>query len=265
MPVHTTLHSALQPVYEPDSWDLALAIPMPPGWNLPPQETDIVDAGASGLYFTPEAPVMNINEWAPKITVGSVSGQPFVSKSACEMARPELKGRLALDGHVMPGFKHNLAGISKWCDEDCTVKYTKTDVTIYNPQGVPIVRGWRESPPSKLWRMALVPHKDQQDQQMQDHKGETVPLSAFSVYDLPSVEALVRFFHAAAGYPVKTTWLSAIKKGYFKTWPGLTYANASKYCPLATETLKGHLTQVRQGVRSTKNRLPQAKPDAERT
>ena len=32
-----------------------------------------------------------------------------------------------------------------------------------------------------------------------------VSLAAFSDYDLPSVEALVRHFHAAAGYPVRDT------------------------------------------------------------
>ena len=30
-------------------------------------------------------------------------------------------------------------------------------------------------------------------------------LQAFSAYDLPSVEALVRYFHAAAGFPVCNT------------------------------------------------------------
>ena len=87
---------------------------------------------------------------------------------------------------------------------------------------------------------------------MEDHGGKTVLLSAFSAYDLPSVEALVRLFHATAGYPLKSTWLRAIKKGYFDSWPGLTYANVNKYCPLAIETMRGHLTQVRQGLRSTK-------------
>ena len=175
-------------------------LPLPPSWKEDPRYTAIVDAGASGLYFMPEAPVTNIDVTAPRITVGTASGHPFESSATCEMALPELKDKIALDGHMMPGFKHNLAGISKWCDEDCTVKYTKKDVTIYNPQGVPIVRGWREAPPSKLWRMALVPDGKQD---IEDHDGDTVPLSAFSAYDLPSVEALVRFFHAAAGYPVK--------------------------------------------------------------
>ena len=34
--------------------------------------------------------------------------------------------------------------------------------------------------------------------------------TAFSAYDLPSVEALVQYFHAAAGYPVRETGLKIL-------------------------------------------------------
>ena len=84
----------------------------------------------------------------------------------------------------------------------------------------------------------------------------TASLAAFSAYDLPSVEALVQYFHAAAGYPVKDTWLKAIKAGNYKSWPGLTHQNASKYCPVPLATLKGHMVQTHQNVRSTKPKVP---------
>ena len=58
--------------------------------------------------------------------------------------------------------------------------------------------------------------------------------------------------NAAAGFPFKSTWLKAIKKGNFKTWPGLAYTNASKYYPHVVETIKGNMVQSSQGVRSTK-------------
>ena len=45
--------------------------------------------------------------------------------------------------------------------------------------------------------------------------------------------ALVRYLHVAAGFSVKSTWLEAIKSGNYSSWPGLTYANASKYCPIS--------------------------------
>ena len=73
-------------------------------------------------------------------------------------------------------------------------------------------------------------------------------IEAFSVYDLPSVEALVIYFHAAAGYPVQDTWLKEVKAGNYELWTGLTYNNATIYCPSADETIKGHMVKTRQGV-----------------
>ncbi|KAL7542248.1 hypothetical protein ACHAWF_007125 [Thalassiosira exigua] len=92
-----------------------------------------------------------------------------------------------------------------------------------------------------MWYFNLLPDEE-----------ELSHLEAFSAYDLPSVEALVRFFHAAAGFLVRDTWLRAIKNGNYDSWPGLTYNTAARYCPNADETLNGHMTQCRQGVRSTK-------------
>ena len=54
-----------------------------------------------------------------------------------------------------------------------------------------------------------------------DHK--TTTLQSFSDYDIPSVEALIRYFHVAAGFPVRNTWLEFIKAGNFVSWPGLAY------------------------------------------
>ena len=52
-----------------------------------------------------------------------------------------------------------------------------------------------------------------------DHK--TTTLQDFSVYDLPSLEALIQYFHVAAGFPVRDTWLKPINVGNFASWLGL--------------------------------------------
>ena len=59
--------------------------------------------------------------------------------------------------------------------------------------------------------------------------------------DLPSIGSLVGFYHACLRFPVKQTWLDAIKAGNCDTFDGLTYSNAGKYCPDAEETIMGHL------------------------
>jgi hypothetical protein len=74
------------------------------------------------------------------------------------------------------------------------------------------------------------------------------------VYDLPSTEQAIRWMHAVCGYPVKSTWLKAVKAGNFVGWPLLTERNITKYYPDAVETQKGHMNQARKNVRSTKSK-----------
>ena len=76
--------------------------------------------------------------------------------------------------------------------------------------------------------------------------------------DLSTMGALVGFYHACLGFPVKQTWLNAIKAGNFDSLPGLTYSNSAQYCPDADETIKGHLAQQRQNVKSTRPKPPTA-------
>ena len=81
-------------------------------------------------------------------------------------------------------------------------------------------------------------------------------LRAYIAYDLPSVEAPIRYFHAADRFPVRTTWIKAIKVGNYCTWPGLNLDNSTAYCPFADETIKRHIVQSRQGIRSTEPKIP---------
>ena len=63
---------------------------------------------------------------------------------------------------------------------------------------------------------------------------------------------MVRFLHAALGFPTKATLLAAARNGYLVTFPGLSEENLSKHFPESNETAKGHMKQSKQGVRSTK-------------
>eukprot|EP00956_Cyclotella_meneghiniana_P037733 scaffold143603_cov33-Cyclotella_meneghiniana.AAC.1 len=76
--------------------------------------------------------------------------------------------------------------------------------------------------------------------------------AAMNVYELPSTKEVVRFLHAALGFPTKATLLTAAKNGNLVTFPGLTPENINKHFPESDETQKGHMRQSRQGVRSTR-------------
>jgi len=75
------------------------------------------------------------------------------------------------------------------------------------------------------------------------------------VYDLPSTEQAIKWMHAVCGYPVKSTWLKAVKAGNYVGWPMLTERNVKKYYPETSETAKGHLNQTRKNVRSTRHKM----------
>ena len=213
-----------------------------------PSHTAIVDTGASNFYLTPSAPVTNLNPSATAVTVSDASG-----KQHCSSAQAKILLNLPdRNAKIMPSFQHNLMGIGKLCNNDCRVVFDKTVVTVFANDGSTLLQGWREQQGAKLWRFSLIPN-----QQISPEWSSQAPM-ALNVRDLPSVGALVHYLHAAAGFPVKATWLAAIKAGNYASWLGLTHANASKYCPSCDKTIKGHLTQVRQGIRLTKPKPPTA-------
>ena len=173
-------------------------------------------------------PHINFNPAAPKINVGTATGKVQQSTGTAELNIPMLPATFPKTGHVMKSFNHTLLGMGKICDADCRVEFTKDAVIVYNPQQHSILSGWRKKTGAKLWRISLNP--DQAHLPSIPATAITSNLQAFSayLYDLPSVEALVKYFHAEACFPVRDTWLKAIKNGNYASWPGLTHANATK-------------------------------------
>ena len=118
-------------------------------------------------------------------------------------------------------------------------------IVVYKPQQWPFITGWREHIGTKLWRIALLPPPSNLST---PPTGTTrASLQAFSAYDLRSLEALVRYFHAASGFPVRDTWLRAVKCGNYSSWTGPTHVNAARYCPSLEENIMVNIIKSRQG------------------
>jgi hypothetical protein len=204
-----------------------------------------------------------------------------------------------MQGHVMPSFPHTLVGLGPFADQGCQIIFTNKDVSVCNPQGVCILKGWREETGARLWRFPLkappacvVPpvapptpplppvatlsihpsrgldafdNANQACSVMYPHGCEQYLALATQLakptfdprsLDLPSIGALVGFYHACLGFPVKQTWLDAAKAGNCDSFDGLTYSNIARYCPDSDEIILGHLAQQHQNVRSTRPREP---------
>ena len=71
------------------------------------------------------------------------------------------------------------------------------------------------------------------------------------VQNIKLISEQVNYIYAACFSPVKSTFLKAIKTGYFSTFPNLTARNVDKYLITSVASAMGHLDQQYQGPRST--------------
>ena len=131
--------------------------------------------------------------------------------------------------------------------------FTKTGVTVHKEQDVlirmkrkPILIGVRDD--QGQYRIPLIQQRGQWQPQQPSKKARRALEQANSVYNLPSTEQAVKWMHAVCGYPVKSTWLNAIKAGNFVEWPILTKCNVNKYYPNTDKTPKGHMNQTCKNV-----------------
>ena len=157
----------------------------------------------------------------------------------------------ATHAHIFPDIKSaSLLSIGQLCDSNCTAIFTKNDLTILNEEQHPVLNGVRNTVDG-LWDVPL--------KQPNPNNNHTPPNKLNAVLRLDKTKSdLALFLHAAAGYPTKSTLITAIKKGYFMTWPGLTTELIQKYLPTSVPTIKGHIKQEQQNLRSTKI-LPEIK------
>jgi hypothetical protein len=223
------------------------------------------------------------------------NGCPKHSVASATLASATALPPAALSGHVMPNFPHTLFGLGPFANQDCMIVFTGTAVTIYHPDGHPILSGWQDETGMQLWHFpltakaanpqdvtsaavpwppiptpsllpvppprvmqlpppspmvippavssALHPHPSQSILATNTSRiaclvyylygtAQAVALAAQAAgkpfdpcsIDLPSIGALVGFYHACLGFPVKQTWLNAIKASNCDTFEGLTYS-----------------------------------------
>jgi hypothetical protein len=134
---------------------------------------------------------------------------------------------LQKDMHIIPGIKHDsLLSIPKFVDTNYIAIFDKDKVNIYDANKTSIVvshgailQGWR-CKQTNLWRVPLI--KD-----IKNNNTDTVlcdrcpteflpdrppPSDAIhNMYKLKTQPEHVRYYHAAAGFPTKPSWLKAIK------------------------------------------------------
>ena len=148
----------------------------------------------------------------------------------------------ATKAHIIPEPNpHSLVSIGILCDHNCTAAFDKHAVTIHR-HNQPILTGPRL--PNGLWTLPLP-----QDQ-TKHH--------AYILFTPKTQQQLVQWLHAAAFSPRPSTFLDAIQRNFFATWPGLTANIVRRHLTKNDATVKGHLDQQRQ--RKRKHHDPEEQP-----
>jgi hypothetical protein len=216
------------------------------------------DSGADGHYLS-ERDRKTASLPIPKHSnkrVGVANGGSSKAKFVTRLPIPLLSNK-ATQADLFADFPSSLMNVGKTADDGTISIFTKEGVTILKEEDVlikckrePILIGVRDE--HGRYQIPLLQQKGQWQPRRPSARAKQALEKANSVYDLPSTEQAIKWMHAVCGYPVKSTWLKAIKAGNFVGWPLLTEKNVAKCYPETTETVKGHMTQTRKNVRSTK-------------
>jgi hypothetical protein len=119
------------------------------------------------------------------------------------------------EANVLPGLKKSLLSVNKMSEEGYTTVFHPGSKGVTNHKqetntiktSEPLVLQGCKSNTEKLW-MAFV------------EKDEVIQEETHNVYSLLSIPQTITYLHAAARYPVKDTWINAIKEGKVVTRPG---------------------------------------------
>ena len=149
--------------------------------------------------------------------------------------------------HLLPGLQNSsLLSLGQICDDDCIVHLTKSHLYVFKNNKL-LLTGFRNQRDG-LWDVPLP------QQRLITPSSPSYPHHSANVIikKETSKRDLAQYLHACAFSPCVRTFLTAITKGNFITWPGLTPTLIKKHLPPSMFTAKGHMNQENKNLQSTK-------------
>ncbi len=135
-----------------------------------------------------------------------------------------------------------LISIPKLADEGYTTVLSGKTAEIYDDTTTtvtankPSVLSAPRCNTSGLWTLSLATNYSNCDHTTESQR--TTNEQASAVFDLPSTRQTFLWYHAAAGFPTKETFLRAVHKGNYATWPKLTMHMIHNHFPDSDKTSK---------------------------
>jgi hypothetical protein len=219
----------------------------------------IADTGAASIFIMDGVNVVNKRITNKPLTINMPDGRKVKSTHICDITIPGLPTVFA--GHIIPHLAiASLIGIWLLCNAGCTITFDKDKCdVIYN--GNIILQGFKDIttnswtlPINGLDMQTALPRSAPQfnlalhDTTAQLHPG--MNLSSFT-HSVKTRTNGVRFAHQLLCNPKISTLLKAVQKGFLKGCPNLSEKLILKYLNPSPATAKGHMKQLRHGIKST--------------
>ncbi len=216
----------------------------------------IGDAGVTGTFLIPGAPVKNMKPATKPLAIKLPDGGYIHSMHTCHLDIPWLPPQ-ATEAYIVLGLAHtSLISIKQLCNYGCIVTYDALACRVYCSQRLVWI-GQRE-PKTDFWVLPLKPKTPPSTTST-----TTSPTThlANNAYTMTSKASLSCYLHQCAFSPTIATWTKAINNGQFISWPDLTSAAVHKYLPPSPATDKGHRKRTQQNIRSTNKKENQESND----
>jgi hypothetical protein len=204
------------------------------------------DSGADGHYISKKdqhkagLPILRPSTRKVGVTNGGTSKAKYVTQLLFRQLSAQ-----AMQADTFQDFPTSLMSVGKMADNDTVSVFTKEGVNVFKEEdvlitckGESILIGVRDS--HGRYQIPLMQQWGQWQPRCPSKQAQKALRQANSIYNLPSTEQAIKWMHAVCGYPVKSTWLKAIKAGNYMGWPMLNKRNVQKYYPETIKTAKGH-------------------------
>ena len=258
---------------------------------IPSQPQAIADTGATGHYISPNhiRTCTHITPTNHGPTILAANGHKMTPTHSVTVPLAPALSKQAQQGHVLRNLSTgSLISIGNLCDDNCTATFSKNQITV-TKNGTPIIHGTRNKADG-LWYIPL-PHNTHPPytQQPLDTTKTAVSHTSHDIYsNIPTCEymtknardnganalpstpkqhhanstircaryknELANFYHAVTFSPAPSTFVRAIHRGHFSSWPGLTTSLINKHLTKSIATSKGHLRMQFQNLHSTKTK-----------
>ena len=211
------------------------------------------DSGASNHYWMIKDQRI-LKDLLHKIgpTVFLPNNQSITSNATGHLPIPSLSSS-STTAHILPGLKNSsLLSLGQLCDDGCIVHLTKSTIHVFKNDNL-VLHGLRNHNDG-LWDVPLPQTPPQLSSSLSTTPTMTAANHSCNVIIRKSTTGrdLAQYYHACAFSPSPSTFITAINKGHFIAWPGLTTSLIKKHLPPSVFTAKGHLNQEMKNLQSTK-------------